>query len=288
MHVLCKCHVCVGFHTVIAFTLLLVTRFRSREMTEKRTKRTKLKVPKNSTHSLQSPDKFGAERSWRDHERRLRKIEAWMANQVEEGDRFALHSEKDRIAKLPKKRGPKTISGAELDSRLGILVPFLESQWPELGPLCGPKPNLRALKKAFIGFAKPVAPARVGTVDDHRAAAQRLLVSFDQLAVFLTEHQDRFAGDPRQIANAMAGCPEIRFWTSLKRCQQRPSQVGIHPRAIKSYIQRKHPKLYKKLSENPSTPELAAFWHRYRTKDEVLIGLKASDLERLWESGKHR
>ena len=196
-----------------------------------------------------------------------------------------MHSEEARIANLPKKRGPKTISDAELDSRLRILVPFLESQWPELGPLCGPEPNLRALKKALIGFAKPVAPALVGTVDDHRAAADRLLRSFDQLAVFLTEHQDRFAGDPRQIANAMAGCPEIRFWTSLKRCQQRPSQVGIHPRAIKSYIQRKHPKLFKKLSENTSTPELAAFRLRYRTKDEVLIGLKAPDLERLWKMG---
>jgi len=262
-----------------------VARFESRGMTKKITQRTGSETRKNSTHSVKNQIKFDAERSWRHLERRVKNIEDRMANPLEEEHRFALHVEKDRIAKLPKKRGPKTISSAELDSRLRPLNLFLESQWPELEPMCGPKPNLRVLKKALIGFAKSVAPARVGTVDDHRAAAQRLLSSFDQLAEFLTEHQDRFAGNPRQIANATAGYPDIRFWTSLKRCQQMPFQVDIHPRAIKSYIQRKHPTLYKKLSENPGTPELAAFWHRYRTKDRVLIGLNASDLERLWKMG---
>ncbi len=211
-----------------------------------------------------------------------------MEDPIEEKERFALYVEKDRIAKLPKKRGPKTISDAELDSRLRVSVPFLESQWPELGDLCGPEPNLSALKEALIGFAKPIDPALVGTVDDHRAAAQRLLSSFEQLAVFLTEHQDRFAGNPRQIANATAGYPDIRFWTSLKRCQQRPCQVGIHPRAIRSYIQRKHPKLFKKMSERPSLVELAVFWRKYRTIDKELKGLRASDLERLWRTGTPR
>lgn len=254
-------------------------------MAKETTKRAEFQASKNSTQNSQTSDKFDAERSWRDLERRVRNIEDRMANQLEEEYRFALHVEKDRMAKLPKKRGPKTISDGELDSRLNVLDQFLESQWPELAPLCGPKPNLRALREALIGFAQPIASARVGTVDDHRAAAQRLLDNFDQLTELLTNHQDRFAGDPRQIANAIAGCPEIRFWTSLKRCQQRPVRVGIHPRAIKSYIQRKHPTLHKKLLENPSTPELAAFWHRQRTKDPILIGLKASDLERLWKMG---
>jgi hypothetical protein len=191
------------------------------------------------------------------------------------------------------KRGPKTISDAELDLRRNASVLLLEPNWPELGVLCGPEPDLNALKKALMKFAKPPndgpnAQARLEAINFHRPAARRLLENFDQLAEFLTNHQERFAGDPRQIANATAGCPDIRFWTSLKRCQRRPSDIVIHERAVKSYIHRKHPKLYKKLLENPGTPELAAFWLRYRTKDGALGGLKAADLKRLWQMGVPR
>jgi hypothetical protein len=251
--------------------------------------------PNKSTYNAHKIGKFDACHSQGELEKRVKKLEDWVASQIGQKSVSPRTYREDRIVRLGKKRGPKTISGAELDSRRDELVRFLESNWPELQSLCGPEPKPEELKRALVTFRRPlrknddpIARARLGTVDDHRAAAHRLLKNFSQLEIFLKKRQDRFAGDPRQIANAVAGCPNMGFWTSLKRCQQQPFQVGIHPRAMRAYIQRKHPRLFTKLSERPSQPELATFWHRYRTKDKVLVGLKAYDLERFWKEGTAR
>lgn len=264
-------------------------------MTKKTTSRSQGNGSLNSTLVAQYIGKFDAGRSNRGPlEDRVKRIEDWIAQQTTQKLKNSVILQKRKhMAKLPRKRGPKTISDAELASRRDGLVRFLESNWPELQSLCVPKLNPVALEEALVAFATgasddPVARALEGTVDDHRAAAGRLLENFSQLQFLLEKHQDRVAGDPRQIANAMAGYPEMGFWTSLKRCQRLPFRVGIHPRAMRAYIQRKHPNLYKKLSERPSLSELAAFRNRYRTKDKVLAGLTAVDLERIWANGISR
>jgi hypothetical protein len=261
-------------------------------MTKKLTSRSRGNDGLNSTLVAQFIGKFDADRpSSESLEDRVRKIEDWIAQQTtQKSKNFVILQKQKHIAKLPRKRGPKTISDAELASRRDDLVRFLESNWPELQVLCVPKLNPVALKEALVAFATvasddPVARALEGTVDDHRAAARRLVDDFSQLQFLLEKHQNRVAGDPRQIANAMAGSPDMGFWTSLKRCQRLPFRVGIHLRAMRAYIQRKHPRLYKVLSEPHSLPELAAFRSRYRTKDKVLVGFTAVDLERIWVDG---
>jgi hypothetical protein len=271
---------------------VFVTRSISREMTRKSIQRRGIKTQNKSTHNAHKVGKLDAGRSQSELERRVKKLEDWVASQIGQKSVSPRAHREDRIVRLGKKRGPKTISGAELDSRRDELVRFLESNWPELQLLCGPEPKPEELKRALVTFRRllrknddPIARANLGTVDDHRAAAHRLLENLSQLETFLMNRQDRFAGDPRQIANEMAGCPNMGFWTSLKRCQQRPFRVGIHPRAMRAYIERKHPRLYTKLLERPSLPELAVFWNQYRTKDKVLAGLKAVDLDRGWTDG---
>lgn len=145
----------------------------------------------------------------------------------------------------------------ELANRRDELVLLFEMNWPELEPLCTPKPNFKKLRQAFEAFANPgscptpwgthVRTLPPGTTGNHSAAANRLLLSktFSQLQVFLTEEQKRFAANPRQLANAMAGCPDLSFWTSLKRCQQIRFGFGIHDRAMRSYIRREHPRYIK-------------------------------------------
>lgn len=265
-------------------------------MPRKITSRIARKSQGNSTHSVQNREYFDAKQSIRTLEERVRRLEAVVqkleADPVE--DYVSI-----RITKKPlaQKRGPKGMPDSELANRRDELIQFFEMNWPELEPLCTPKPNFKVLKQAFEAFANPgycrtpwgieVRPLPPGTVGNHSAAAKRLLLSksFSQLQVFLTKQQRRFASNPRQLANAMAGCPDLSFWTSLKRCQQVPFRFGIDDRAMRSYIRREHPRLYEKLCETTRLIELANFWRKYRTKDQNMSGLTADKLLALWNRG---
>ena len=267
-------------------------------MSKKSTKRVARKASKKSTPSAQKAKQFDAEQSWRALEARISRLESLIVSLNAKGLEETPHI---RVGgKFLKKRGPKTIPDYQLADRRDELIAFFESNWPELEPLCTPSPDFDALKQAFQAFANPgqsktpwgteVAFVAPGIMGNHSPAAIRLLMpqTFSQLEAFLTKQQKRFAANPRQLANALAGCPDLTFWTSLKRCQQLPFRFGIDQRAMKAYIRRNHPRLYKTLSERPSIPELAAFCHRYRTKDDYVAGLKAETLERFWDAGTPR
>lgn len=265
-------------------------------MLKKSTKRVARRASKKSTHSSQKAKQFDAEKSWRGLEARLKRLELLVAQLDQERRERNPYVHTVHVGRLLMKRGPKTIPDFVLAERRDELIAFFESNWPELEPLCTPPLNFKALKQAFQAFANPgqsttpwgtkAALLSPGTVGNHSAATNRLLRPqvFSQFKDFLKE-QKRFAANPRQLANALAGCPDLMFWTSLKRCQRVPFRFGIDPRAMRSYIRRKHPKLYQKLSERPSLPELAAFCRRYRTKDSYIAGLKAEALEQFWEAG---
>jgi hypothetical protein len=136
------------------------------------------------------------------------------------------------------------------------------------------------------GAVAPNLPPR--TMGNHSAAATQLLrpITFGQLRTFLTKEKKRFAGNPRQLANAMAGCPDRSYWTSLNRCQKIPFGFGIHPRAMRAYIRHKQPRLYAMLANEPALPELSSFWRTFRTRDAVMRGLRAEDILRLWRDGE--
>jgi len=265
-------------------------------MPEKSTKRRASKTPINSTHKARNTQQFDAKQSWRGLEARVARLELLIGNVLKtEESENPPHKRAGR--EHLKKRGPKAIPEYELANRRDELIAFFESNWPELEPLCTPSPNFGALRQAFQAFANPgksktpwgtyAALLDPGTMGNHSPAATRLLTpeTFSQLETFLGGHQNRFAANPRQLSNALAGCPDLKFWTSLKRCQHIPFRFGIDPRAMKAYIRRNHPKLYRKLSERSGLPELAAFRRRYRTKDIYIAGLTAETLERFWEAG---
>lgn len=263
-------------------------------MQRKITPREARQTPSNSTYSARNTENFDAQQFLRRLETRVQRLEAAVAEL--HADPFEGY-ESIQIGKATGKRGPKSISDFELADRRDELILFLEMNWPELEPLCTPKPDFKRLKQAFKAFANPgscptpwgtqVRPLPPRTMGNHSAAAERLLLpkTFSQLQVFLTKQERRFAANPRQLANAMAGCPDLTFWTSLKRCQRIQFRFGIHDRAMRSYIRRMHPRLYDKMSESSGLVELAAFRRKYRTKDLNISGLTAAQLLALWKAG---
>jgi hypothetical protein len=265
-------------------------------MPKKSTKRRVSKTSINSTHGARNTEQFDAEQSWRGLEARVERLEL-LIGKLSDTHESENHPHIRVGGKHLKTRGPKTIPDFQLSDRRDELIAFFESNWPELEPLCTPSPDLRALRRAFQAFANPghsrtpwgtqVAFVAPGTMGNHSAAVTRLLLpkTFSQFERFLGGQQQRFAANPRQLANAIAGCPDLTFWTSLKRCQRLPFRFGIDPRAMRAYIRRMHPRLYKKLAESPTLPELSAYWQQYRTKDKNIAGLNAAQLERLWNAG---
>jgi hypothetical protein len=258
------------------------------------TSRTARKSGNNSTYSAQNRQKFDVQQSLRALEMRVKHLETVIG--IPDVDQFGDFLS-IQIGKPVMKRGPKGMSDFELANRRDELVLFFEMNWPELEPLCTLKPNFKKLEQAFKAFANPgscptpwgtqVRPLPPRTMGNHTAAANRLLLpkTFAQLQAFLTAEQRRFASNPRQLANAMAGCPDLCFWTSLNRCQQIQFGFGIHDRAMRSYIRRRHPRLHEKLSVASGLVELAPFWRKYRTKDKNISGLTADKLLALWKAG---
>jgi hypothetical protein len=176
-----------------------------------------------------------------------------------------------------KRRGPKPIHLQMLRSDRDALVQMLENYWPELEPLCGPKPEPKSLRAVL----EAIPSHQTGW---YGPAAKQLLKHFDVFVKFLST--DRFRRDPRQIAGALAGVPSIGTWRSLKLCQAVPSNYPIGNRAIKSYLRRRHLELYQRLSADYSLPNFVIALRKYRTKDQKLAAFGAQYLYQSWPACK--
>lgn len=151
---------------------------------------------------------------------------------------------------------------------------MLEYYWPEIGPLCSPKPNAGGLK----GVLESIPNQAQG---GYKLPATHLLNHLSKLLEFLSTN--RFRRDPRQIANAFAGYLKIGIWRSLKVCQASPCNDHIGPRAIRAYIRRKHPELHGNLTADYSLPNFATALKSYRTKDAKLKAFDARYLYLSWK-----
>jgi hypothetical protein len=65
----------------------------------------------------------------------------------------------------------------------------------------------------------------------------------------------RYTGEPRQIAYAIAGVPELAWRTSLDRGTKNPSSLRITLPAFADHIRRHNPKCLKALIRTGTTPE---------------------------------
>lgn len=229
------------------------------------------------TQKVQSRQGLDAHRAMRELQERVSKLERWNAEHfgpdVEE--LFKVFAARER-----KKPGPKPAhNGMPLTNR-DHLVYFLEGYWPEIEPQCIPKPNPSALKVVLhaIKSRERKLPANQAR---HHWAVQHLLQFLPQVIQFLSS--DRFRRDPRQIANAFAGVPNVGSWRSLKLCQAQPCNHPIGQRAIKAYIRRKHPELYGNLLADESLVNFSRAIRGHRSKDTRLAAFNPQHLHSCWQ-----
>ncbi len=135
-----------------------------------------------------------------------------------------------RIAILERRNDPEFSYEEELEASQAIpsinemrlmkrnyLVNMLENYWPEQFPLMSRPSKPKTLREFLIIIAKP-------NFGMNGEMAKHLLDNFESLIEFLKSN--RFRNDPRQIANALAGVPELSFWRSLKLCGASPWHHG--------------------------------------------------------------
>ncbi len=161
---------------------------------------------------------------------------------------------------LASKRGPASrLPIASLLGRRDSLIQTLEPFWPELRPVFE---RTASVKDLVLGMRPIFRPQRHGSLVqwiDHLKSHAKELRSF--------LHSCEYTGDPRQIANAMAGLPEYTWTTSLKLCRRSPSDLVIHKRALRDYLQRKYSRTFLRLLRARTVEEVERAMKSRRTND---------------------
>ena len=218
-------------------------------------RRNQPKGPPNSTQNAPMPAEFDAQAEIASLKARIARLE----NRVLDADDFENFAGGD-LGIPGRRRGPRTKHLAEIHWDRDIFVRFFEQNWPEIEPLCGPKPDIRALRKIFSSF--PIQ--EFGQIGE---TAQKLLDRIDSLEIFLTapKLRARFRDDPRVLAGALAGVPNVGLWRSLRFCPPRTCKLPINERAMRSYIKRKHPDVHRRLLASTDILHVTAWWKEYRS-----------------------
>lgn len=222
-----------------------------------------------STHSAYSTRRFDARRVIRDLEQRIARLEKALDNGAGPLDYLA----QEMPAAQPKKPGPRPIHFQGLLGDRDTMIQMLEAYWPEMETLCWPKPKPKSLLRVLEKISAQ-------KLTSYAQAAGHLTRHFEPFLKFLAS--DRFRRDPRQIANALAGVPQVGLWRSLKLSQSRPSNYPIGARAMRAYIRRKHPVLFRRLEADIDLLNFVSALRSYRTRDSWLAGLNAQYLHQCW------
>lgn len=168
------------------------------------------------------------------------------------------------------------ISRMELFGRRERLANYCSFNWPELTWILG---NAKDASSAALLIQKHLQP---GISNEH----EHLCKNAEPLWAFVKSN--RYHGDPRHIANAMAGVPIISWRTSWNRCSNDPTTLGLHLRAHRDYLRRKFPERLRELLQASSREEIIAVLNRARTDDEVIRWLHAypEHVPKVLEEGK--
>jgi len=94
----------------------------------------------------------------------------------------------------------------------------------------------------------------------------------DALGGFLTS--GRFHGNPRTLAAAMAGLPEMSWKRSFDICSAHPYTTGHALQAYRDYMKRKFPDRLKELDKVRTEEGVRMVLARSRTHDPLFLHLK--------------
>ncbi len=166
----------------------------------------------------------------------------------------------------PGKRGPKPqVSDVVLVIRRHNLIWFLEEYWPELSRVLTKRTSEGAIRSTLKLFTD----SRFGPHVNH---AQYLIDRLSFLVSFICSRD--YTGDPRQIANALAGVPENAWSTSLKRGRAIPCEKEIGVRALRDYLRRNFPGAHAKLLNAKDADAVVRAMATIRTTDREFLWLR--------------
>ena len=168
-------------------------------------------------------------------------------------------------AKRRKGRRPK-LEQQELLARRTQLTTWLEQNWPYLSVA------LRKAKSAHAGAAAiNEAKKRKGGImqppfyhepEKHEATLWQFLQS------------GRFHGNPRNLAAAMAGLPELSWKRSFDVCSSHPCKQPLAIEAYWDYLRRNFPDRWRELRGATTPEQVKAVLRRSRTNDPHYLRLK--------------
>ena len=197
----------------------------------------------------------GLTRVLQDHEKRLQAIESRL----------------NWTFTIPRQPPPTIKPGAKLKiprqvlfERRDRLSDFCGYHWPELSWAIQPAQSAADLRE------------KLGALDFgayREEEARHLIENCDALWEFTQSR--RYHGDPRQVADAMAGVPELRWRTSFNVCQANRTRIPLHLRAERDYLMRKFPERFPDLVAATTKQEVLAILENTRTEDELIADLKS-------------
>jgi len=150
----------------------------------------------------------------------------------------------ESVAVTAKRGRPSLIPPAQLARQRDELVNFIEVRWPDLRRHMRRPKSIEDLLLA-IKNASPGAQTNWPYI--------HLTESIGVLWEFLNDK--RYSGEPRQIAYAMAGVPDMTWRSSLNTCTKYPSALPINLPAFKDHIQRHNPELLRSLETTGATDQ---------------------------------
>jgi len=134
----------------------------------------------------------------------------------------------------------------DFTSRRAKLINFIEPQWPDLVAIV-------VRPSSMVGLLAGLEKVSGGSKQSW--ACRHVKEHLVDLWEFL--NSGRFRGEPRDVANALAGVPEMKWRTSLERGRKDPSNQQLAPSALAEHIKFRDASLLQRLlSDGPTGDNL--------------------------------
>jgi hypothetical protein len=154
----------------------------------------------------------------------------------------------------------------ELLMRRDLMVPWVEQHWPYLSVTLGKVKNAQHAAAAFI-----VAKERMSGVC-HAPFYRDPEQYADNLWKFLKSRN--FRGNPRNLAGAMAGLPELSWKRSFDVCSCHPCKLPVATQAYWDYMRRRFPDRLRELQRMKTEEQVEVILKKSRTHDPTYLWLK--------------
>jgi hypothetical protein len=215
---------------------------------------------------IQHPSRHSKER---DSSQAIDTVLAELRERIQKLEQIVFFNLGDALPYSQAKRGkgrPTKVPVSDLIKRRDALVLWIEEHWPEIELAVRKARNAEdlqaSLKRARGSGTHPFQPLFYHQPEKY----------LQQLWAFLSS--DRYHGNPRDIAGAMAGMPELSWKRSFDVCSSRKCRTSKHPRAYRDYLKKKFPQRFRELLTAKSAGEVAVILRRSRTKDQHYLALR--------------